>query len=204
LVRALKIALVLLPLWVPISWVLADFLVVESVMERPDALVVLGGSAEYVERTALAAHLFKQGRAGYVVLTDDGRRGGWNQEQQRNPFFVENARESLIASGVPAEAVLIPPKVTDGTDDEAVVVLQFAAGRGFTSIELITSAYHTRRASIIFESHRVRLGSSCAIGISATRGGELDPTSYVWWTSLDGLRTVTSEYAKLAYFRIWN
>ena len=200
--KFLKIVLVLLALWVPVSWLLADFLVVEKPLENPDALVVLGGSAEYLERTAMASALFKQGKARYIVITNDGRQGGWNEKEQRNPYFVENARAALIASGISAEVLLTPTEVPNGTDEEAATVLRFAASRGFSSIQLVTSPYHTRRALMIFESNRADLGLSCAIGISTDRGGPLDPSSHIWWLSPTAVEIVVSEYAKMIYFWI--
>ena len=45
----------------------------------------------YVERTRLAAESFVRGRAPVVLLTNDGQRGGWSKEEERNPLFVERA-----------------------------------------------------------------------------------------------------------------
>ena len=192
--------MVLFLLWIPLSFALSSFLVVEKHVERPNAIVILGGSAEYVERTSLAASLFREGLADKIIVTNDGKKGGWNSEEQRNPYFVESARANLIASGVPPEALEVLPDVTDGTDEEAAVVLRFAETANLTSILLVTSPYHTRRALWIFETYRDRSGRVCSIGVTASRGGRLDPSSYLWWTSLDGWRLVVSEYAKMTYF----
>ena len=200
LVRAVKVALVLFLLWVPLSFALSSFLVVDKQFEKPAAIVVLGGSAEYVEPTFLAASLFHQGLADKIILTNDGKRGGWNTEEQRNPYFVERARASLIDRGVPPEALVILPDVTDGTADEAAVVLRFAEASNLTSLQLVTSSYHSRRALWIFDTHRDRSRIRCSIGVTSSRGGTLDPSSYIWWLSLEGWRLVVSEYTKMGYY----
>lgn len=202
MVKALKIILILVVLWVPLSWALSKFLVIEKPLDHPDAIVILGGSAEYVERTAFAASLFKQGGVQYVIITNDGQKGGWNQEEQRNPYFVERARANLLAEGVPPQAIVELPDVIDGTAEEAAVVLKFAAERSLPSFQLVTSAYHSRRALWIFESHRDKLGIVCSIGITTSRGGQFDPSSFMWFTSVEGWRMVGSEYLKMAYFLV--
>lgn len=201
-IKVLKVALILFLAWLPASWLLGHLLVIDNPTDHTDALVVLGGSAEYIERSSKAAERFHQGAAPMIVLTNDGRRGGWNQEEQRNPFFVESAYARLVDGGVPREAIVILPDVTDSTHDEAAVVLNFATARNLNSIELVTSPYHTRRALYIFETYRGRIGSQCILGISSRRGGILDPASLIWWTSPTTLKLVASEYLKLSYFWI--
>ena len=190
----------MLVLWLPVSFALSSFLVVEKQIGRPDALVLLGGSAEYVERASFTAALFQKGLADKIVITNDGKRGGWNAEEQRNPYFVERARASLIAAGVPPEALVILPDVTEGTDEEANIVLRFAKESNLNSLQLVTSPYHSRRALWIFESVRDRSGMHTTIGVTTDRGGDLDPSSYLWWGSIEGWNQVVSEYVKLAYF----
>src|SRR5215207_1041116 len=90
--RALPLLLVALAAWAVAARFAAEALVVSEGLESADALVVLAGSSAYVERTARAAELYREGRAPSVVLTNDGQLSGWSNESQSNPTFVERAR----------------------------------------------------------------------------------------------------------------
>ena len=105
--------------WVVCAPLLATCLIVEKPLEKADAILVLGGSATYIERTQKAAELYKQGIAPRVFLTDDGERAGWSKTEQRNPPYFELARRSLTSQGVPEEAIEILPGEVTGTDWEA-------------------------------------------------------------------------------------
>lgn len=188
--------------WTALAWALANYLVVEKLLAKADAILVLGGSAAYIERTQKAALIFKQGTAPKIFLTNDGVKGGWDQKEQRNPYFAERAREELIQQGVPKEAIEILPTVVRGTDDEANLVVQVAAERKLKSILLVTSAYHTRRAFWVFGEAMRDNNTSVEIGIESPPAGQQTPTAFIWWLSPRGWDFVAGEYIKSAYYWI--
>lgn len=203
--RALLLAAALAVAWPLAAWAAALLLVVGSGGAeefepgyRVDALVVLGGSATYVERTHLAARLFREGRAPVVVLTDDRRRGPWSSAEQRNPFFVERAAEELRREGVPAERVEVLPSAVASTHDEAVLARDEARRRGWRAVVVVTSAYHSRRARWTFR--RVFEGTGVSVRVASAETGWQTPRPYAWWLSARGWRTVAGEYPKLAYY----
>ncbi|HEX5705697.1 MAG TPA: YdcF family protein [Pyrinomonadaceae bacterium] len=201
--RALLVAAAALAVaWPLAAWGAASFLAAGADagagVGRADALVVLGGSATYVERTREAARLFREGRAPVVILTDDRRRGGWSSAEQRNPFFVERAAEELRREGVPAEALEVLPRAVASTYDEAVLARDEALARGWRSVVVVTSAYHSRRALWTFR--RVFEGTGISVGIAAAETGRQTPPPHSWWLSAVGWRTVAGEYPKLVYY----
>jgi uncharacterized SAM-binding protein YcdF (DUF218 family) len=198
--RALLLITALLLVWPPLAWAAARWLLIESRPERADALVVLGGSSTYKERTEYAAQLYAEGFAPRVLLTDDGLRGGWSQEQQRNPFFVERAAAALESAGVPAENVETLGPRTSSTYEEALVLRDYASARGLKSLLVVTSGYHSRRARWTFE--RVFAASGVRVSVAAVAPGRQTPAPAAWWLSTRGWRTVALEYLKLAYYRL--
>lgn len=198
--RALLLAALLLAAWPPLAWLAARWLVVDAPLARADALVVLAGSTTYDERASYAAELFKDGRAPKVLLSDDGERGGWSQEQQRNPFFVERAAAVLVSAGVPAESIEKLPRATSSTYEEAALLREYAAARGLRSLLVITSAYHSRRA--LWTLERAFGGSGIEVGLAAVAFGRQTPAPASWWLSTAGWRMVALEYLKLAYYRL--
>jgi uncharacterized SAM-binding protein YcdF (DUF218 family) len=193
-----RVLFVVVAFWWIVAWAAARLLVVRVDLPHADALVVLSGSSTYVERTRLAAELWKAGRAPEVVLTNDGQKGGWSSAEQRNPFFVERANRELVEAGVPARCVIALPQVVTGTHDEAVLVREYVESRGFSSILLVTSAYHSRRA--LWTAETVFAGSRVKIGLDSASFGQQTPSPATWWFHWAGWRGVAGEYVKLIYY----
>ncbi len=198
--RALPLALAALAAWALAARGAAEALVVSDELARADALVVLAGSSAYVERTARAAELYREGRAPRVVLTDDGQLSGWSRELERNPSFAERAAWELERGGVPRSAIEVLPARVSGTHDEALLVREYARTRGARSVLLVTSGYHTRRALWTFR--RAFEGSGVAVGVSAAAPGERTPAPGTWWLSPRGWGAVAGEYVKFVYYRL--
>jgi uncharacterized SAM-binding protein YcdF (DUF218 family) len=198
--RRLRFIAVLLVVWFLLAWVAAQSLVVRADLPRADALLVLSGSSNYLERSRWAARLYREGRAPLILLTDDGERGGWSNTEGRNPFFVERAARALKESGVPAENIEVLPGLVSSTYEEAISLRSFAASHGLRSILVVTSAYHSRRA--LWTMRRVFEGSNIEVGVDAPPVGGESPAPTIWWGSPRGWQMVASEYPKMLYYRL--
>lgn len=198
--RAVPLALAALAAWAVAARAAAEALVVSEELEHADALVVLAGSAAYVERTARAAELYREGRAPVVILTNDGQLSGWSNESQNNPTFVERARRELVRGGVPAERIETLPRRVGSTHDEAVLLREYAGERRLRSLLVVTSGYHSRRALWTFR--RAFEGSGVEVGVSKVEPGLQTPTPGMWWLSPRGWRAVAGEYVKIVYYRL--
>jgi uncharacterized SAM-binding protein YcdF (DUF218 family) len=198
LTRALAVGLVA---WWLVAWAAAAFLAAgaeSSSVAHADAVVVLAGSSTYVERARLAAEVFKQGRAPIVMLTDDGQRGGWSKEEERNPRFVELAASELKARGVPEGSLEVVPGTVSSTFEEAQRVREYAGARGLRSILVVTSAYQTRRARWTFG--RVFGAGPVSVSFESVPPGDETPTPMTWWLHAEGWRMVAGEYVKMIYY----
>jgi uncharacterized SAM-binding protein YcdF (DUF218 family) len=198
--RYASVAVVALVVWTLLAWAAAGWLLVSDAPPKADALVVLAGSATYVERARRAAKLYEEGRAPVVVLTDDGQRGGWDAASERNPLFVERAGEELRRAGVPHGRVEVVGRVVSGTFDEAGALREYAAARNLRSLIVVTSGYQSRRAR--WTLRRVFDGSGVRVGVEAVEPGQQTPRAALWWLSTLGWELVPGEYAKLIYYRL--
>jgi uncharacterized SAM-binding protein YcdF (DUF218 family) len=185
-------------LWVVFAPYLAEALIVEKPLEKADAILVLGGSAVYIERTRRAAEIYKQGVAPKVLLTNDGERAGWSRKERTNIPYVELARRALVAQGVPEEAIDILPGEVTGTDWEARRLLADLERNGVRSVLLVTSAYHTRRALWTFE--KFLSGKGVEFGVEHPPAGDQTPAPGAWWLSRRGWGMVGGEYVKSAVY----
>jgi uncharacterized SAM-binding protein YcdF (DUF218 family) len=196
---AVKVVFVALA-WVVLAWIAARALIVRKALDRVDSIVILAGSSTYEERARHAAQMLNSGRASRIILTNDHGRGGWSEQKQTNPLFVESASEELQSLGVPRERVDIISTSTQGTYYEALLLRDFAQSHKVKSLLIVTSAYHSRRALWTFK--RVFEGTGVEIGMDAAEPGEQTPSPGTWWFHLVGWQMVPMEYVKLVYYRI--
>jgi len=193
-----RVVLLLLVAWTILAWGAARALVVRSELPHADALVVLAGSATYVERTHRAAQLFAAGVAARIVLTNDNLPSGWSASEERNLLFVERAAKELQGQGVPGEKIEIVPGAVSSTYDEIVRVRDYSVKHGLRSILVVTSAYHSRRAW--WTLRHVFRGSDVAIGLETAAPGEQSPRAATWWWHIVGWQMVPLEYVKIVYY----
>jgi len=197
--RVMRVLALAVAAWCVLAWGAARWLKVESGLARADALVVLGGSGAYVERTHRAAELWRGGRAPKIILTDDAQISGWSVAEQRNPLFVERAFAELRAAGVPAEKIEVLPAPVAGTYHETLVLRDYAKERNLRALLFVTSAYHSRRA--LWTVRRIFAGSNVEVGLdSSAQEGEHTPRPLGWWLHAEGWSLVALEYPKLVYY----
>lgn len=198
--RGLRTILILLLLWPFAAWAAARCLIVRSDPSQADAIIVLAGSATYLERTHHAMQLFNAKRAPLIALTNDGLRSGWSSEQQRNPLFAELATVELQKGGVPPEKIEMVPGLVTNTFNEVKRVRDYARERQLKSILVVTSAYQSRRA--LWTLQHVFAGSGVAVAVDPAPPGEQSPRPAAWWWHRFGWKSVPLEYAKIIYYRI--
>jgi len=195
--------LILLAVWAIVAPLLADLLVVERPIAKADAIVVLSGAADYKQRAEGGAAAFRNGIAPLILVTDDDQRGGWDDTEKGNPLFVERTIKVLKGNGVNSNAIEKLQARVHGTDDEADLVIRTAAERGYTSILLVTSEYHSRRALWTFEQFAANSGLRINFGIQCSPSSANYPGRATWWLSARGWRTVGAEYLKFGYYWLY-
>jgi uncharacterized SAM-binding protein YcdF (DUF218 family) len=202
--RTFRVTIVFLLLffaWLFIAPYLAERLIIERPLERADAILILGGSSVYLERTRQAAAEYKRSVAAKIFLTDDGERSGWSRLEKRNIPYVELAQRNLIAEGVPAAHIEIIKPVGSGTIYEAQQFKERSAEENWQTVLLVTSAYHTRRTLWTFE--RVFEPENVQFGIVAAPPGEQTPAPNFWWLAPHGWSFVAGEYVKSFYYWVY-
>ena len=187
--------------WLLFAYLLIDYLTVHRRLERADAVVVLDGSADYQSRTRAAAELVRNGFADRVLVTNDGQRGSWDTVEQRNLYFAELAIRSLLEEKVTPAAIEVLPGFVTSTREEGEAVMSVAAQRGYGSLILVTSGYHTRRTLWTFERSAEKRGLQVDLGIESPEADREVSSKLFWWLLPDRWRNVAEELPKLIYYR---
>ena len=199
-IRWLAVFLFAVVCWALFAAAAARTLIVELPLNKADGIVVLSGSASYKERVDEALLLYEAGVAPLIFLTNDGGQAGWNEAEQRNPYFFELARWRLVEHGVPDSSINVLPPMVEGTLDEAKVVVDAALRNGNTSLVIVTSPYHTRRALWTFERVASKSEKHLAFGIVPAKNLRESPRWCIWWVTASGWQTIPSEYLKFGYY----
>lgn len=157
-----------------------SLLVVDEAPLPADAIVVLGDDNYPADRAAHAAALYRDRWAPRVLASGRYLR----------PYasIADLMHRDLVERGVPSEAVVRFANHGSNTREEAIAVNQFARQQRWRRLIVVTSNFHTRRASYIF--HRV-LDPSIQVRIVAARDSGFDPDT--WWYSRHGVKTLFLE-----------
>jgi len=194
---AIVAMLALLP---SLAWGAARLLIVRTPAAPAEAIVMLSGSATFHERAQHAAQLYKEGRAGKIILTNDNLKSGWSEAEQRNLFYYERAKQELIQSGVPEQNIEVLMDPILGTYHEVCVIKLYCESHNIHSIVVVTSGYHSRRA--LFTFRKVFSGSETQVGMDPVEAGIDTPSPATWWYKSFGWQVVGQEYGKLLCYRL--
>jgi uncharacterized SAM-binding protein YcdF (DUF218 family) len=163
--------------------------IVEDSLERADAIILLSDDNYLAQRATRAAELFQRGLAPLVVAS--GR--------QLRPYagISELMEKDLKARGVPKNAIVRFPQLSDSTIEEAGLLSALAARRGWKRVIVVTSNYHTRRARYIF---RRVFPAGTDVRVAASASDEFDPGE--WWKKRSGRKRFFTEVVGMAV-SIW-
>src|ERR671937_853180 len=165
-------------------------LIAEESPVAADAIVVLAGNTP--DRLPYAETLRDRGFARLLIVSNErvhthGLETTW----------LEIHRAGLSAPEIPDAdlAVMDPPP--ESTIDEARRAADLLAARGLHSALLVTDAFHSRRAALLFRAAFARKGMSVR---SVPVPDALDLGH--WWTHALAARRVLEEWTKLAWYLV--
>jgi uncharacterized SAM-binding protein YcdF (DUF218 family) len=151
----------------PLMRLAGGWLVVEDSLEKSDAIILLSDDNFYADRATRAAELYRQNFAPSVVASGVRLR----------PYagISELMTHDLVERGVPKERIVPFPQDADNTREEAESLKTLVAQKGWKSVIVVTSNYHTRRARYIF---RRVFPSDIKIAMASARDADFDPSNW--------------------------
>jgi uncharacterized SAM-binding protein YcdF (DUF218 family) len=177
---------VALAVWFPFA---GDLLIYAEPPVKADAIVVLAGNAP--DRLLYAETLRNQGYADLVVVSDEpvhthGLETTWSRLHAAGISAPELPDSSLIVLTDP------PP---ESTIDEARRDADILSQRGLHSALLVTDAFHSRRAWLLFRAAFAHKGLS----VRSVPASDLLDLAH-WWAHPLTARRVLEEWTKLAWY----
>ncbi len=177
-----------------------NWLVKKDEPVNADAIVVLMGSIP--DRVLQAADLYHQGLAGKVLMVETGQADTDKVLEERGTFIMSKTRLSKnaeISLGIPADSIIILQGGANSTQMEATIIRDYI--RRISDIDtllLVSSSFHTHRASMIFKTAFRKAGMHIDIFSIPSKYSSFN--SDEWWKSKEGIETVMIEYLKMANF----
>jgi uncharacterized SAM-binding protein YcdF (DUF218 family) len=161
------------------------YLAPQDKLVKADAIVAISGG-ETTSRTLGAVKLYDEGYAPTLIFSGAAQ----------DPTSVSNAaamRNIALSEGVPSSSILIEEDSVD-TYENAQNTARIIKSKGITSIILVTSPYHQRRASIEFKR---ALGKSIKIIDHSTSDENWRRSA--WWKNNYSLNLTLSEFQKVVF-----
>lgn len=195
--RFLKIviafALILALLYIGHGFILEKagrFLYYKDELKPADVIVVLAG--EETERVEHGAKLFKEGWARKDRMILAGGPLVWRYT------WASLMKEHAIYLGIPKNAILLEDK-SRTTEEDARFTKEVMNKHGYKSCILVTSPYHSRRATKIFR----RIMGDKIMVISAPSDESWFKFDE-WWKRKRDRAQVLNEYSKFMWLLIFN
>jgi len=161
------------------------YLAPQDKLTQADAIVAISGG-ETTSRTLGAVKLYDQGYAPIIIFSGAAQ----------DPNSVSNAaamKSIAVKAGVSSSAILIEEDSAD-TYENAQNTARIIKDKGITSIILVTSPYHQRRASIEFKR---ALGEGVKIINHSTSDENWRRSA--WWKNNYSLNLTLSELQKIIF-----
>jgi len=158
-----------------------------SSCQKADAIVAISGG-DTNARTDKAIELYKSGWADKLVFSGAAVDKSGPSNAKAMQIRAENA-------GVPAFSIFIDES-SESTHENAVNSNSIFSSQNISSIILVTSGYHQRRADLEFSKSNQRISI-----LNSPVENDIDWSSW-WWTGPRGWTLAVTELFKITLFYI--
>ncbi|MEK4293557.1 YdcF family protein [Paenibacillus sp. FSL R5-0914] len=154
------------------------FLTLTQLPKQADAIIVLSGGQERVEK---AAELYKAGYAPSIILSNAKESTSSSGDMLQTAFNL----------GIPHDAIYTE-KAAESTNQNAEFTLSVMKEHDFHSAIVVSSDFHMRRVKFLFD--RVYKKSDIELTYVASASGY---NAKRWWSDRKSRETTFNEYVKM-------
>ena len=169
----------------------AEFLIVDSV-DKQNSLptFILAGAAK--ERAFKALKMNRKGLVSEFICTG-GNLHYISSLIDSNIFEPEITRKALLVEGVSESKIQILHGGTS-TMEEAQFIVDYCNKQNWKTVNIVTSAFHTRRCSLSFQ----KLNTDINFCFAPANSTIFNASN--WWKSEEGLINWNNEWLKILYY----
>ncbi len=183
----------------PILTRMGRYLILEHPPEKSDLIVCLAGGN--IERGLAAADAYRSGLAPKIFVAREELPDGYEllmEKGIRYPETIDLMRSLLKDLGVPESAIIRNDTQVGSTIAEAQIVKKIAEQKGYKSLIIITSPYHSRRAWLTYR--KVFEDSDVRILALPSKYSLFRPED--WWKKRRYVKKAIVEYQKLIFYTL--
>jgi uncharacterized SAM-binding protein YcdF (DUF218 family) len=177
---------------------IGTYLVYEQSPQQADVIAIPANWDDTIIRARGGADLYNKGLAKVVFVPRMEPMEGLEETRKRGIYVPEN-RDLLIVIleglGVPLAAIETSAQEVTDTWEEAQEMSNLVERKGYTSVLVVTSKYHSRRAYLIFKD--ALKGKASVISVPSPYDPS-DPEE--WWRRSKDSRSVILEYQKMLVY----
>ncbi|MBW2039801.1 MAG: YdcF family protein [Deltaproteobacteria bacterium] len=174
------------------------YLIYQEPPQKADVIAILANWGDTIVRARGGADLYKRGLAKRIFISRVERMEGLEEVKKQGIFIPENRDLAIIVLeglGVPLAAIETSKQEVTSTREEAKEVRNFIEKRGYKSVLLVTSKYHSRRAHLIFKD---TLKEKAKVISVPSPYDSYNPEG--WWKREKDWKRVILEYQKLLLY----
>lgn len=174
-------------------------LVYSQQLKQADLIFILMGSIP--DRALQASDIYRQGYAEHILFANEQQFGAEKLKQYGIELETTASiiKRTLVKLGVAETHIEALPNIATSTQDEAKLLRDYIIQHpGIKNIILVSSSYHTRRASIIFTKAMAKANLNVTIMMSENPYSDFKPVK--WWKDRASSYMVLLEHLKLLNF----
>lgn len=174
-------------------------LVYSQQLKQADLIFILMGSIP--DRALQASDIYRQGYAKHILFANEQQFGAEKLKQYGIELETTASiiKRTLVKLGVAEKHIEALPNIATSTQDEAKLLRDYIIQHPeIKNIILVSSSYHTRRASIIFTKAMAKANLNVTIMMSENPYSDFKPVK--WWKDRASSYMVLLEHLKLLNF----
>ncbi len=178
----------------PLFWYLGNILNVEHIISKSDAIVVFSGdgystylNTGYQKRALDSKKYLEKGYADKIILSS-GRDQTIREVNLLKLFLLNN--------GIENEQIYIFEEYPASTYENVIMVGNYLKTKKINNIIFITAPYHTRRASLIWNSNFPNIKIKIPSLVDSPK------KNIQWQTDLDTIKVIIYEYLAIIHNKL--
>lgn len=174
------------------------YLIYQEPPQKADVIAILASWGDTIVRLKGGADLYKKGLSKTIFVPRMERMEGLEEIKNQGIVILEQRDLAIVVLkglGVSSAAIETSEQEVTSTMEEAKEVQNFVGIKGYKSVLLVTSKYHSRRAYLIFKD--ALKGKAKVISVPSPYDS-YNPER--WWKREKDWKRVILEYQKLLLY----